>query len=117
MLNEFLKAMNGENEVIDPLETIIPKHLIGVRDYAGYFKVGVGIGVFLLVITLSEVHPIFSQLIYGFYLSFIVFFMMDITKEQKEEGSITRGKFVMYIAFYLIVLFLSSMLINLIKGI
>jgi hypothetical protein len=118
MMQEFLDSLAGRNqEKYDPMETLIPKHLLGERSYKPWYYAFIGIGSFSLIVTLAEVHPIFNQLIMGTYLLLIIGAIIDLMKDHKVNGYITKSRIQMYTAFYAAIAILLTFVIFLVKNI
>lgn len=118
MMQEFLNSLSGnESKQVDPMESLIPKHLLGLRNYSPWFMGLLGVGTFSLVVTLSEIHPIFSQITSGLYLGLLVLMAIDVVDDHKKHGYLSRSRIQMYFAFYFVIAIVLTFVINLVSSI
>ena len=118
MMQEFLNSISGHaNQQVDPMESLIPKHQLGYRTYSAWFMGLLGVGSFSLVISLSEIHPIFSQLTIGLYLGLIVLMSIDLVNDHKAHGYLSRSRIQMYLGFYFVIGVVLTFIINLVSNI
>lgn len=118
MMQEFLNSLSGnQSQQPDPMKTLIPRHLLGHREFSPWFMGLLGVGSFALVISLSEVHPIFSQLVIGLYLGLLILMTIDIVDDHKKHGYISRSRLQMYFGFYVVIGILLTFVINLVSNI
>lgn len=118
MMQEFLNSISGhQNETVDPMASLIPKHLLGYRTYTPWFMGFLSVGSFSLVISLSEIHPLFSQLTVALYLGLVVLMSIDMVSDHKSHGYLSRSRVQMYLGFYFVIGIVLTFIINLVSNI
>jgi hypothetical protein len=118
MMQQFLNAIAGKNEKpFDPMESLIPKHLLGERNNKPWFYGLLGVSSFALVVTVSEVHPIFNQVIMGMYLLLVVGAIVDLMKAYQVNNYITKTRIQLYAVFYAAIGLGLTFVIELVKNI
>lgn len=118
MMQEFLDAIAGNTQAPpDPMEALIPKHLMGLRNYSPIFMGIIGVSAFTLTVTLSEVHPIFEQAKVLLYLGLVLMAGIDYVKDHKSHGYVTKSRVIMYGVFYGIIGLIMSFILHLVHSI
>lgn len=118
MMQEFLNSIAGKNnQPPDPMESITPKHLLGVRNFTPYYMGILGGAIFSLIVTLSEIHPVFSNLLAMFYIGLVIFFTIDIMSDHKKHGYLSKQRIQAYIFFYGVAAVVLTFVISLVSNI
>lgn len=118
MMQEFLNSLSGnQTQQVDPMESLTPKELLGHRQYTPFFMGLLSVGSFGLVVTLAEVHPIFTQLTTALYLVLLVMMGMDMVADHKQHGHLSRSRIYMYCGFYFLIGIALTFVISLVSNI
>ncbi len=118
MMKEFLNSIAGKNNhAPDPMESITPKHLLGFRHFTPYYMGILGGAIFGLIVTLSEIHPVFSNLLAMMYIGLVIFFTIDVMSDHKKHGYLSKQRIQAYIFFYGVAAVVLTFVISLVSNI
>lgn len=118
MMQEFLNSIAGKNnQAPDPMESITPKHLLGVRNFIPVYMGILGVSTFALIVTLSDIHPVFSNLLAMFYIVLVIFFTIDVMSDHKKHGYLSKQRIQAYVFFYGVAAVVLTFVISLVSNI